>query len=78
MKRLKLAIGLALLTACYLGQFTVAVATRKGEPTKFTVRVENICNPAGNDGFERRDRSVYVITRHVRVDRQECAAVYGR
>jgi hypothetical protein len=47
MKRRKLAIGLALLTACYLSQFTIAVATRKVEPTKFTVRVENISNPAG-------------------------------
>jgi len=47
MKHRKLAIGLALLTVCYLAQFTVAVATRKGEPTKFTVRVENISNPEG-------------------------------
>jgi hypothetical protein len=47
MKRRKLAIGLALLTACYLTQFTVAVATRKAEPTKFKVRVENISNPEG-------------------------------
>lgn len=47
MKRRKLAIGLALLTVCYLSQFTVAVATRKVEPTKFTVRVENISNPEG-------------------------------
>jgi hypothetical protein len=47
MKRQKLAIGLALLTACYLTQFTVAVATRKSEPTRFTVRVENISNPEG-------------------------------
>ncbi|HSE18877.1 MAG TPA: spondin domain-containing protein [Pyrinomonadaceae bacterium] len=47
MKRRKLAIGLALLTACYLSQFTIAVATRKTEPTKFTIRVENISNPAG-------------------------------
>jgi len=47
MKRKKLAIGLALLSVCYLSQFTVAVATRKVEPTKFTVRVENISNPAG-------------------------------
>lgn len=47
MKRKKLAIGLALLAACYLSQFTVAVATRKGEPAKFTVRVENISNPEG-------------------------------
>src|SRR5215207_988860 len=47
MKRRKLAIGLSLLTACYLGQFMVAVATRKGEPVKFTVRVENISNPEG-------------------------------
>jgi hypothetical protein len=47
MKRRKLAIGLALLTACYLSQFTIAVATRKVEPTKFTVRMENISNPAG-------------------------------
>jgi hypothetical protein len=47
MKRRNLAIGLALLTACYLTQFTVATATRKAEPTKFTVRVENISNPEG-------------------------------
>jgi hypothetical protein len=47
MKRRKLAIGLALLTACYLTQFTIAVATRKAEATKFTVRVENISSPAG-------------------------------
>ena len=47
MKRRKLAIGLALLTVCYLSQFTVAVATRNVEPTKFTVRVENISNPEG-------------------------------
>ena len=47
MKHRRLVIGLALLTACYLAQFTVAVATRKGEPTKFTVRVENISNPEG-------------------------------
>ena len=47
MKRRKLAIGLALLTACYLSQFTIAIATRKVEPTKFTIRVENISNPAG-------------------------------
>jgi len=47
MKRRKLAIALALLTACYLTQFTIAVATRKTESTKFTVRIENISNPAG-------------------------------
>ncbi|HEU4833460.1 MAG TPA: spondin domain-containing protein [Pyrinomonadaceae bacterium] len=47
MKRLKLAIGLALLTAVYLTQFSVAVATRKTGSTRFTVRVENISNPAG-------------------------------
>lgn len=47
MKRRRLAIGLALLTACYLTQFSVAVATRNAEPTKFTVRVENISNPEG-------------------------------
>jgi hypothetical protein len=47
MKRRKLAIGLALLTACYLSQFTVAVATRKVEPTRFTVLVENISNKDG-------------------------------
>ena len=43
----KLAIGLALLAVCYLTQFTVAVATRKTEPTKFKVRVENISTPKG-------------------------------
>jgi hypothetical protein len=47
MKHRRLAIGLALLGACYLAQFTVAVATRKAEPTKFTVRIENISNPKG-------------------------------
>src|ERR1044072_2011446 len=48
MKRRKLAIGLALLMACYLAQFAVATATRKVvEPTRFTVRVENISNPEG-------------------------------
>jgi hypothetical protein len=47
MKHRELAIGLALLAACYLAQFTVATATRKVEPTKFTVRVENISNPEG-------------------------------
>src|ERR1044071_3952935 len=47
MKRRMSAIGLALLAACYLTQFTVATATRKIESTKFTVRVENISNPEG-------------------------------
>jgi hypothetical protein len=47
MKHRNLAICLALLTACYLTQFTVATATRKTEPTKFTIRVENISNPEG-------------------------------
>ncbi len=47
MKRREFAIGLALLTACYLTQFTVATATRKGEPTRFTIRVENISNAEG-------------------------------
>jgi hypothetical protein len=47
MKRREFAIGLALLLACYLTQFTVATATRKVEPIKFTVRVENISNPEG-------------------------------
>src|ERR1044071_9851792 len=47
MKRREFAIGLALLTVCYLTQFTVATATRKNEPTRFTVRVENISNPEG-------------------------------
>ena len=42
MKHLKLAITLALLATAYLTQFTVALATRKSEPVKFTVRVENI------------------------------------
>ncbi|HYU98453.1 MAG TPA: spondin domain-containing protein [Pyrinomonadaceae bacterium] len=46
MKRRNFAICLALLTASYLAQFTVATATRKtAEPTKFMVRVENISNP---------------------------------
>ena len=47
MKRTKLAIGLALLTVCYLAQLTVVTATRKVEATKFTVRVENISNTEG-------------------------------
>lgn len=47
MRHKKLAIGLALLAVCYLTQFTVAVATRKVETTKFKVRVENISSPAG-------------------------------
>lgn len=47
MKRRKLVIGLALLTACYVSQLTVAVATRKTAATKFTIRVENISNPEG-------------------------------
>jgi hypothetical protein len=47
MKHRRLAIGLALLTVCYLTQFTVAVATRKNEPTRFTIRVENISSPEG-------------------------------
>jgi len=47
MKRITLAISLALLAACYLTQFTVATARRKLEATKFTVRVENISNPEG-------------------------------
>jgi hypothetical protein len=47
MKHRKLAIGLALLTACYLAQFTVAVATRKGEAVKFNIRVENISSAEG-------------------------------
>lgn len=47
MKRRNLAICLALLTACYLTQFTVATAKRKTEPTKFTVRVENISSREG-------------------------------
>ena len=47
MKHRTLAVGLVLLTACYLSQFTVVTATRKVESTKFTIRVENISNPAG-------------------------------
>jgi hypothetical protein len=47
MKHRRLVIGLALLGVCYLTQFTVAVATRKAGPTKFTVKVENISNPEG-------------------------------
>jgi len=42
-----LATALALLTVGYLSQFTVATATHKSEPTKFTIRVENISNPQG-------------------------------
>ncbi len=47
MKRREFSIGLALLLACYLTQFTIATATRKAETTKFTIRVENISNPDG-------------------------------
>lgn len=47
MKHRRLATGLALLAVCYLAQFSVAVATRKAAPTKFTIRVENISNPEG-------------------------------
>ena len=47
MKRLAFVISLALMTACYLTQFTVATATRNVQSTKFTVRVENISNPEG-------------------------------
>ena len=47
MKRREFAIGLALLTACYLSQFTVATARRRMEATRFRVRVENISNPQG-------------------------------
>jgi len=47
MKRTTLAIALSLLTASYLTQFTVATAKHTVEPTKFTVRVENISNPEG-------------------------------
>lgn len=46
MKR-RFVIGMALLTLCCLAQFTVAVATHKGEPVKFKVRVENVSNPEG-------------------------------
>ena len=47
MKHRKLVIGLAFLAACYLTQFTVAVATRKDQPIKFKVRVENISKADG-------------------------------
>jgi hypothetical protein len=47
MKRREFAIGLALLLACYMSQFTIATATRKAEPIKFTVRIENISKPEG-------------------------------
>jgi hypothetical protein len=47
MKHRKLTIGLALLAACYLCQLTVAFATRKAGPTRFTVRVENISSSEG-------------------------------
>ena len=47
MKHLKLALCLALLAIAYLTQFTVALATRKSEPTRFTIRVENISKPEG-------------------------------
>ena len=47
MKRREFAMGLALLLVGYLTQFTVATAKRNVEPTKFTVRVENISKPEG-------------------------------
>ena len=47
MRRTSLAIALAMLTACYLTQFTVATAKRTVEPTRFTVHIENISNPEG-------------------------------
>jgi hypothetical protein len=47
MKRREFAVGLALLMACCLTQFTVVTATRKVESTRFTIRVENISNPEG-------------------------------
>jgi hypothetical protein len=47
MKRITLALALALLAAGYLAQSNVATATHKMESTKFTVRVENISNPEG-------------------------------
>lgn len=47
MKSKMFAISLALLAACYLTQFTVATAMRKNEPTKFTIRIENISKPEG-------------------------------
>lgn len=47
MKQRRLVIGLTLLGICYLAQFTVAIATRKVGPTKFTVRIENVSNPEG-------------------------------
>ena len=47
MKRREFAIGLAMLAVCCMSQFTVATATRRVGPTKFTIRVENISNPDG-------------------------------
>ena len=47
MKRITLAIALALLTSCYRTQFMVAMATHKADAAKFTVRIENISNPEG-------------------------------
>ena len=49
MKHRKLLIVLALLGAALTAQFVLASAmqTAKGQPTKFTVRVENISNPEG-------------------------------
>jgi len=47
MRRTSLAIALAMLTACYLTQFTVATAKHTVEPTRFTVHIENISNPEG-------------------------------
>jgi hypothetical protein len=49
MKHRKLLIGLAFVGAALIAQFVAASATqaRKGQPIKFTVRVENISNPEG-------------------------------
>jgi len=49
MKHRKLLSGLALLGVALTAQFVVASAmhARKGQPTKFTVRVENISTPDG-------------------------------
>jgi len=49
MKHRKLFIGLAFVGSALIAQFVVvsAMQTAKGQPTKFTVRVENISNPEG-------------------------------
>ena len=72
MKRRKLAIGLALLTACYL----IAVHGRSRNAQNRTNQIHSSrrkhFQPGRDDGFKRSEVSVCVITRHVRVKRKEC------